>query len=117
MLDHRLADLGLSLPTGRKIAHGRGKAVLREAFGDLLPPEVFGRAKRGFGVPLARWLREDLKDVLCETLLDTGLKRRGIFREDALAGLVNDHLTGRDDHSHRLWALLVLARWLAKQPG
>jgi len=115
MLDHRLVGLGLSLPPEQKVARGRGKVILREAFADMLPPEAARRPKRGFAVPLGRWLREQLREELTETLLDEGLAARGIFRKEALAGLINDHLGGRGDHRHRLWALLVLARWLSRQ--
>ena len=115
MLEHRMVCTGLSLPVDAKIAGGRGKAILREAFADLIPREVLDAPKRGFGVPLARWLREDLAVVLQETLLDRSFLDRGIFRPEAVAGLINDHLRRRDDHSHRLWALLVLGRWFAGQ--
>lgn len=115
MLDPDLVCLGLSLPADWKISHRGGKRILKDAFGDLLPGEVFDRPKRGFGVPLSRWLREELAATLQETLLDRDLLARGIFREETLAGLIADHLSGRDDHSHRLWALLILARWLGKQ--
>ena len=114
MLDHRVVSLGLSLPVDMKISRRRGKVILRKAFSDLLPPEVFGRPKRGFAVPLGRWLRTGLRETLRETLLDRAFLRRGIFREEALVGLINDHISGRDDHRHRLWALLILARWLAR---
>ena len=66
-------------------------------------------------VPLSDWLRNELRETLIETLTDPGLLGRGIFKPAALDGLINDHLSGRDDHCHRLWALLVLARWLAQQ--
>ena len=112
-LDRRVAQLGLSLPVDRKISRGRGKAILREVFADCLPAETFKRSKRGFGVPIGRWLRGGLRGVLTETLMDRSLSDRGVFRRESLAGLINDHLSGRDDHGHRLWALLVLARWLA----
>ena len=118
MLDHRLASLGLSLPVEMKLAgpFGKyGKAVLREAFSDLLPRDVLSRPKRGFGVPLGDWLRGELREPLMETLTDPGLLDRRIFNPKSLAGLINDHLLGRDDHQHRLWALLVLGRWLAQQ--
>ncbi len=113
MLDRRVVRVGLSLPVELKITRRRGKAILRRAFGDMLPAWVFGRSKHGFGVHLARWLAKELRDVLTETLLDPGLRRRGIFEAGALEGLINDHVSGRGDHSRRLWALLVLARWLA----
>jgi asparagine synthase (glutamine-hydrolysing) len=114
-LDHRVVSLGLSLPVESKLAGGRGKAILREAFADVLPAETLRGPKRGFGVPLGRWLRGELSGVLRETLLDPWLDRQGLFRREALAGLMNDHLSGREDHGHRLWALLVFARWLAMQ--
>ena len=115
MLDHRVVETGLSLPVEAKLSRGRGKAILAEAFGDILPPNVFSAPKRGFSVPLARWLREDLRETMCETLLEGPLLDRGVCRREALVGLINDHLKGRDDHQHRLWALMILARWLAEQ--
>lgn len=114
-LDHNIVNLGLSLPTEAKISGNRGKAILREAFADMLPAGLLDRPKSGFAVPLGRWLREDLLNPLQETLLDGSLLRRGIFRPESLAGLINDHVSGRGDHRHRLWALLVLARWLNAQ--
>jgi len=115
MLDHRLVDLGLSLPVECKIARGRGKAILTTAFGDILPPAVLARPKRGFAVPLGRWLREDLRQTMCRTLLDGPLLDQGICQREALVGLVNDHLRGLDDHRHKLWALMVLSQWLSLQ--
>ncbi len=115
LLDHDVVAMGLSLPAEAKLGPRRGKLVLREAFGDLLPAEVFERPKRGFAVPLGRWLRDELREVLQETLLDGAFERAGIVRKEAVVGLINDHLRGRGDHRHRLWALLVFARWLARQ--
>lgn len=112
MLDHGLVNLGLSLPVEDRIDRGGGKLILRDAFGDLLPPEVWVRPKRGFGVPLGRWLREDLRGPLQETLLDRSFLSHGIFREDAVRAMVNEHLSKRQDHRHQLWALLILAHWL-----
>jgi len=114
-LDHRVVSLGLSLPAGWKIRGRRGKAILRDAFADTLPPEVLRRPKRGFAVPLGDWLRNELLGELKETLLDPSPAEPAIFRRQALLGLINDHVSGRADHRHRLWALLVLGRWLARQ--
>lgn len=114
MLAHYLVPLGLSLPVNMKIRAGRGKYILKAAFSDMLPKTVFGRPKRGFGVPLGSWLRKELAGTLQETLLDRSFLDRGLFEPNSVRGLVNDHILGRDDHRHRLWALLVLARWLQK---
>jgi asparagine synthase (glutamine-hydrolysing) len=114
MLDHPLASVGLSLPVEMKIRRGRGKHILRKAFQDMLPPRILNLQKRGFGIPLGKWLRNDLAGVLKETLLDRSFLDLGIVRRDAMEGLVNDHLSRIDDHRHRLWALLVLARWAGR---
>jgi asparagine synthase (glutamine-hydrolysing) len=113
LLDRDLACVGLSLPTGLKLDRRRGKLALREAFADDLPTSVWRRPKRGFGVPLGAWLRTALSAQMRDVLLDRSFLDRGIFQPVAIHGLINDHLGGADDHSHRLWALMVLARWLA----
>lgn len=113
LLDDAVVELGLSLPLELKLDRRRGKLALRQAFADMLPAEVFTSPKRGFGVPLAGWLRTELRETLRQNLLDGPLTDAGLFDHDALAGLFNDHIEGTDDHSHRLWSLLVLARWLS----
>jgi len=65
-------------------------------------------------VPLAGWLRGPLRDALLQSVLDQRFLGSGFFDPAAVRVLVQEHLAGRPDHSHRLWALLVLARWLAK---
>jgi len=114
LLDGDLVNIGLSLPPDQKIKNRRGKAILRDLFADCLPPGHLAGTKRGFGVPLGDWLRNELSSQLRETLLDKKFLNRGIFNPLAIHGLVNDHLSGRDDHRHRLWAILVLAKWLDK---
>lgn len=117
LLDPAVVTLGLSLPAGIKMNRRRGKLILRKAFADMLPPEILTARKRGFGVPLGQWLRNELRPVMEETLLDQSFLDCGIFRPAAIRGLVNDHLSGEDDHRHRLWSLMILARWLGSQQG
>lgn len=113
-LETRILEFGMSLPASLKLRRGRGKAILREAFGHLLPAETLRRPKRGFALPLAEWLRGPLRETLVETLTDRAFLGAGIVREEAVWGLLNDHLRGRADYQHRLWALLVHAAWLAR---
>ena len=115
MLDWRVLELGLSLPVEDKVSRHRGKEILREAFADVLPAEVLNQPKRGFGVPLAAWLRGPLAGEMRQTLLDPAVRDMNILRPLAVEGLVNDHLSGKRDYAHRLWALMVLVRWLARQ--
>lgn len=114
MLSHDLVDIGLTLPVEDKLNARRGKWILQQAFADALPSEIFTRRKRGFAVPLAGWLRNELRDEIKSTLTDPAFTGLQIFNPAAVAALANEHDSGHADHSHRLWALLVLAKWLTK---
>jgi asparagine synthase (glutamine-hydrolysing) len=104
-LDHRVVELGLALPAGL----ATGKAALRRAFAADLPPEVAARGKTGFGVPLDRWFRGELRPAAEELVL--GGAGRGLFRRAELERLLREHLDGRVDHGHRLWCLCMLELW------
>src|SRR5436190_6797548 len=107
-LDHEVVELGLALPDRLKARGREGKVALRRAFAAELPPEVAERGKTGFGVPLGRWFREDLRE-LARDVLSTD---RGWFRRDKVIGLLEEHESGRRDHGHRLWCLLMLELWV-----
>jgi asparagine synthase (glutamine-hydrolysing) len=104
------------MPLDRKIRlrSGRSKVVLKQAFADLLPPPIKNRAKMGFGVPISRWFRDDLKDELRGVLLDPTCLNRGLFRPEAVRELVDEHVDGRREHAFRLWALAMLELWFRK---
>ena len=112
-LDHRVVELAVAMPLDRKIQlrSGRSKVVLKRAFADLLPPSIKTRSKMGFGVPISRWFREELKDELRDVLLDPVCLDRGLFRPEAIENLVDEHVDGKREHSYRLWALLMLELW------
>ena len=107
-LDHRVVELAAAMPLDRKLRlrSGRSKVVLKQAFADLLPPAIRTRAKMGFGVPIGRWFRDELKDELRGVLLDPVCLGRGLFRPEAIRDLIDEHVDGSRDHSFRLWALL-----------
>jgi asparagine synthase (glutamine-hydrolysing) len=107
-LDHEVVELGLTLPDSLKTRGREGKIALRRAFARDLPPQVASRGKTGFGVPLGRWFRADLRDA-ARDLLSTD---RGWFRRDAVQRLLDEHESGRADHGHRLWCLLMLELWM-----
>ena len=111
-LDFRLVEYAASQPITSKIRHGRGKSILRDTFGHLLPKEIGTRSKMGFGVPLDHWFRTELKDMTHDVLLDQTAKCRGFFRHDTIARLVDEHTQSKFDHSYRLWALLVFELWM-----
>jgi asparagine synthase (glutamine-hydrolysing) len=107
-LDHEVVALGLALPNSLKTSGREGKVALRRAFEVDLPFEVSGRGKTGFGVPLGRWFREDLRAAADDVLASD----RGWFRQETVQRLLSDHRSGRADHGHRLWCLLMLELWV-----
>ena len=108
-LDDRVLALGVSLPAS--LRGRRGKEALRRAFAPDLPAQVASRSKTGFGVPLARWFREELREVTGDLLLGERARSRGQLRPAAVEALIAEHASGRADHGHRLWCLLVLELW------
>jgi len=111
LLDHRLAEFAATLPHAWKIAHGRGKQILRKALGDRLPPELLALPKKGFGVPLSLWFRSSLKDFLWDHLTSARFLERGIVSAPFLHRMLEEHQRGRRNNSHWLWSLLVLELW------
>ena len=113
-LDYRVVEFAAGLPVRWKYRYGRGKRILRAAFGDLLPRAIWTRGKMGFGVPLEYWFRHELKPLTHDVLLGATAQARGYFRREAVQELVAEHESGRGNHSYRLWALLVLELWMQR---
>jgi asparagine synthase (glutamine-hydrolysing) len=112
LLDHPLAEFAASMPHEWKMSNGKGKAILLEAIGDRLPPELLNRPKMGFGVPLAVWFRGPLRDFMQDQLSDGQCVKRQILSQPAVRYLIEEHQSGRRDNAHRLWGLLMLELWL-----
>ncbi|MBM4017582.1 MAG: asparagine synthase (glutamine-hydrolyzing) [Planctomycetes bacterium] len=117
MLDHRVVELARRMPLELKwrARAGRtpqGKAVLREAFADLLPAEVVSRGKMGFGVPVSDWLAGEHAEWMRSILLDPGARSRAMLNRPAALALIASHAARRADHGERLWSLVCLELWL-----
>jgi len=111
LLDHTLVEFAATIPSAMKHSIGEGKRIFKDTVRGLLPPAVLAKRKTGFGVPLARWLREDLSDLVRGTLLDRRATERGLFVPAFVSRLIEDHRAGRRDWSARIWALLFLELW------
>ena len=109
-LDTDVVEFAARLPR-RMLLQARGKHVLRRAVADLVPRAILGRKKRGFGLPLRRWMKEDLAGTVRDVLLDGKARARGLFRPEAVEALIGavDRERNAPD---RLWTLLVLEVWL-----
>jgi asparagine synthase (glutamine-hydrolysing) len=110
-LDQNLIEFAAHVPSHLKIRGLTTKYILKRALRGLVPAEVIARRKHGFGVPIGRWFRTDLKDYVRDVLLDPQALRRGYFNEATLSRLVDEHQSGKRDYSHCLWALLTFEVW------
>ena len=88
-----------------------GKALFRRAMAPDLPRDVVRRRKTGFGVPLRRWLRTELRERVEETLSPDRIARRGIFDPGAVRRLIEADRTGRIDAAYTIFALMCLELW------
>jgi asparagine synthase (glutamine-hydrolysing) len=114
LLDHRLVEWASSLPPALKLRGGTGKYIFKKALEPDLPHEVLYRTKMGFRVPLAAWLRGPLARRAREALSTGEIAQCGYFQPATLERLVQQHVSGRSDHSATLWSLLMLDAFLRR---
>jgi len=114
LLDHRLYELSASFQQQALLHGGRSKAILRSLLARSVPSAMIEPRKRGFGVPLASWLRGDLRSWMDETFSDASLGAVPLLRTDALQSLWRAHLAHRTDAHATLWNAAVLVRWLGR---
>jgi len=110
-LDHEFIQFAARIPSSLKRQGMNGKILLKEAVSDMLPDDVLNKPKTGFGVPLAHWFRNELRDMLRGTLLDDRAEKRNLFNHAVVRRMVDEQITGRQDWSNRLWALMYLELW------
>ena len=110
-LDHSLVEFMAGVPGSLKIRGTRKKYFLRRAFERDLPKEILRRRKSGFSLPVARWLREDLRGLLEDTLSPSRLSRDALFEPAVVGSLKQEHYSRKRDRSSALWALLMFHLW------
>jgi asparagine synthase (glutamine-hydrolysing) len=110
-LDREMVEFAISLPARMKLRGATSKYVLKRAFEGIVPPENMHRPKMGFSIPLASWLRGELRELTVDATMSPRARGRGYFRPEAVRRLVAEHLSGRADHAARIWALVMLELW------
>ena len=110
-LSHSFVEFAMRIPGDMKIRGFQTKWVLKKAFRDKLPRSILHRDKQGFSIPMRNWLRSDLQPLLLDTLSAPRIERVGLFRRSCIDRWIEEHKAGTDDHSHRLWALMLFHLW------
>jgi asparagine synthase (glutamine-hydrolysing) len=111
-LDTALTEYVGGLPDDYKLRGRTRKYILREAFKDRLPVEILRRSKLGFAVPLERWFRGNMKDMVRDTLLSPSSRLYDYLQPQAVQRFVNEQFTSGLDWSNHLWLLMTLETWL-----
>lgn len=115
-LDTQLAEYVNRLPRHYKLSHGRTKALLKHALAGrnrnpIVPRSIVHRAKKGFGIPVAHWIRHELRDNFREMLLEPWPASLDVFNRDEIDSLLNLHIAGKENNYKELWALFMLSHW------
>lgn len=118
-LDTRIVEFAARLPRDFKLnckspkfALGRtGKYILKKAVEPLLPPSIAGRKKNGFVIPLASWLRGELRPLVRDMLSRESILSQGLFDPDYVEKLIREHESGASNHAKTIWSLLVFEMW------
>jgi asparagine synthase (glutamine-hydrolysing) len=88
------------------------KHIFRHAMRDVLPREVLRQPKAGFAAPVDYWLAHDLKEMVDDLLSDGNIRKRGLFRPEAVRRIVDEHRAGTEDWSMQIWQFLTLETWM-----
>jgi asparagine synthase (glutamine-hydrolysing) len=110
-LDPRVAEFAASLPSHYKLRRLKTKYILKKAVHDLLPPFVTRRGKKGFGVPVAEWLKLNLRPLARDLLAPERVRRAGVFNPEYVTQLQDEHERGVANHRKLLWTLLMFELW------
>lgn len=110
-LDHRLVEFAAGLPAGLKVRRMQLKSLLKRAVAPWLPKEIVHRQKRGFSVPIARWLRNEMRPLVNDLLSESRLRNEGLFNPAYVRRMIDEHQSGRRDHRKPLWALVCFETW------
>lgn len=113
-LDHKLIEFAATLPESLKMRGFETKSLLKKVAARLVPKEVIYRRKMGFGVPIGKWFRGEMKDFVRGVLLSEKSLKRGIVKPEILERYVNEHTSSERDHSFQLWTLLMLELWFQR---
>lgn len=114
LLDYRIVEFALNLPENLKVRKGESKYLLKQLLYSRIPSRFFQRPKQGFSVPLAEWLKGELRYLVEDNLNMDALRKTGVLDPVRTNYLKNEFLSGRDYLYNRIWVLVLLQRWMLK---
>ena len=110
-LDHKLMEMAARIPGKEHLKGWQLKSLLKDIARPLLPTDLIDRPKMGFGVPIKKWFREELKDYLADHLLSQKARQRGMINSSVVETMIQQHVSGEAEHHYQLWTLLMMELW------
>ena len=110
-LDRELVEFAARIPFEYKIRNLTSKYILKKAFSPYLPKKIFKQRKQGFTIPISSWLRGELGALAEKILLSDSLRQRGLFKQNHLKWMLEEHRKGKQELGHRIWSLVVFEIW------
>jgi len=111
LLDKDIIEYSWQIPTALKFKNNQSKWLLRQVLYQYVPAKLIDRPKMGFSVPVAHWIRHELRDWSESLINDDWVNQQDIFNLAEIKKVFNEHMSGRYDHSHKLWTLLMFQSW------
>lgn len=112
LLDHRIVEFAFRLPFGIKVREGVSKWPLRQILYKYVPRDLVERPKKGFGIPVDKWLRNELRGWAYDSLDKRTIREDGVLNADIVHQYLSEHMHGRQDHSEVIWSILMFQCWL-----
>jgi asparagine synthase (glutamine-hydrolysing) len=116
-LSKEVAEYAFSLPSHLKYRNGTSKYLLKKMMQGRLPDGILHRKKKGFGIPLARWLKHELRPLCTDLLSPSELGKHGLLNPAYANQLMTEHFEGRQDNRKQLWNLMVFQMWYNRWIG
>lgn len=114
-LDTQLAEFALRIPANLKLKGLTTKYILKKLAITHLPEKIVNRPKKGFGIPIGSWIKNELKPLFFDTLNESTLNKQGIFNGKVVAQLLHEHVSNKVDNRKLLWTLFVFQQWYNKR--
>lgn len=108
-LDYRIVDFACRLPLKMKLNKNQQKVILREAYRNILPKEIYTMPKHGFSVPVSKWLKNELREFFETTVLDG--PDPAFINPSEVRKIWSDHISGKADNGFKLWTILLFYYW------
>jgi asparagine synthase (glutamine-hydrolysing) len=110
-LDHRVIEWAAQLPDDFKYKNGEKKYILKEIVHQYIPKSMMDRPKMGFAIPIAHWLKTDLKELVYSFINETNIKSQAIFNWSEIQRIRDGFYNGKTEYDSKLWYILMFQMW------